>query len=500
MPYLMGIDLGTSSVKVLILSIDGSVKAVSNRGYPIDVPIDGFAEQSPELWWKACVDAISECIIKSGLRSKEIKCIGLSGQMHGTVLIDKYHQVIRPAIIHCDQRSKKQVDYINEVLGEDTLYSITLNPLFPGFQVASLLWVMENEPQHYHTTYKVLLPKDFIRLRLTGEVATEYTDASSTMAFDVRERKWSETILSKLNMDPDKFPVCKSPFDIAGYISAEVSCQTGLAKGTAVVMGGADQPMQALGNGAIYEGIVTSTIGTSGQIFSPVKTPVINPAMNTHTFCNVGVDYWYVMGAILNAGLCLKWINENVLHYKDFETLDLDASQVPVCSDGLIFLPYLTGERTPYLNSSARGMFFGLTLKHNGASMARAIMEGVAFALRDCIEILDTMGILINKVIASGGGARSDLWLQIQADVFGREIYRSNMVEQACVGAAITAGVGCRIYKGIEEACEAVVKIDNNPIIPQNKNIPTYNHYHEVYRNLYKRNFDLFEAVNHKNQ
>lgn len=491
MSYLMGIDLGTSSVKVLIMDEYGKVKSIASEEYDIDIPQEGFSEQDPAVWWDAVVHSIHNSLDNSGLNAHEIKSIGLSGQMHGTVLINKEHKAIRPAIIHCDQRSKKQVREIYELLGKDMLYKTTYNPVFPGFQIASLLWVLENEIEIYNAAYKVLLPKDYIRLMLTGEIVTEFSDASSTLAFDIINQTWSEFILNKLNIDTAKFPPCKSPFDIAGGICEMASRRTGLKVGTPVVMGGADQPMQALGNGAIHEGIVTSAIGTGGQIFTPVCKPVFNPKLNTFTFCNLEKNSWYTMGAILNAGLCMKWLNEKVLHYENYKSLDSAAEKISPGSKGLVFLPHLSGERVPFADYQVKGMFFGLTLEHNGACIARAVMEGVTYALRERIETFKSLGIKTDKVISSGGGANSSLWLQIQADIYNMEVYKSNMVEQACVGAAMAAGIGTGIYNHIEEACNIVVRIDENPIVPNYRNVQVYDHYFGVYRAVSEQNCRL---------
>jgi len=491
----MGIDLGTSSLKTLIMDEQGNVKSLYSQEYPIEIPLEGSAEQNPDLWWEAAVNTIRRSLNTHGIKPNDVKCIGLSGQMHGMVILDKDNNVIRPAVIHCDQRSELQVERIYETAGRDEVSKITLNPVFPGFQIASLLWVKENEPDNYKRICKVILPKDFIRFKLTGKIATDSTDASATLAFDVSKRCWSESLISKLGLDNNIFPECMEPYDIAGYITSEAALQTGLKKDTPVVCGTSDQPAQALGNGIIRPGFLTSTIGTSGQIFTPVEMPLYNSALNTHTFCNVKPDTWYVMGAILSAGLSLRWLKDNILCDKEFRAIDEEASKIPVCSNGLIFLPYLAGERTPYLDTNARGVFFGLTMKHNINHMSRAIMEGVAFALKDCIGVIEQLGIGIEKVIASGGGAKSKLWLQIQADVFGREIYTTETVEQACTGSAILAGVGCGIFRNLEEATNAIVKVNESPTIPIEKNISLYEYHYNVYKDLYIKNKELFEKV-----
>lgn len=495
MACLMGIDLGTSSVKTMVMDYDGNILAADSEKYPIHTPRIGYAEQDPDIWWKATAKTIKKVLHSPNVDCGRIKSIGLSGQMHGMVLIDKNGAVIRPAIIWCDQRSKAQVDYIYNKIGRSELGKLTLNPVATGFQTASFLWIKENEPENYEATYKVILPKDYIRFKLTGEISTDITDASSTLAFNTPEREWSEDLIKRLGMDIAKYPGCGLPTEIAGSVTEKASKETGLAKGTIVVLGGGDQPMQAVGNAIVEPGTVSSTIGTGGQIFTPVSEPVYDPMLRTHTFCNAVNGTWNIMGASLCAGLSLRWFGENVIGKSDFGDIDFEAEKLSPGSTGLIFLPYLTGERTPHLDPFARGVFFGLTLSHNHIHMARAIMEGVVFALRDSLEIFKALGIKTDKVIASGGGAKSKLWLKIQADVFGKEVYTTQTTEQACVGAAITAGVGAGVYSSVREACKSVVKLNEESILPEKEKTDIYEHYFQIYREIYLRNKDLFQKL-----
>jgi len=495
MAHLMGIDLGTSSIKVMICCEDGKCKAISSYAYPINMPFEGIAEQDPEAWWEACVVSVRQALQKSEIDSIDIKCIGLSGQMHGMVLLDENNYVIRPAIIHCDLRSKAQVDSIYNAFGFEGLGRMTLNPIFTGFQIASLLWVKENEPDYYAKISKVILPKDYLRFKLTGNIGTDATDASGTLAYDNANRKWSYEMIEKVGLSKDFYPQCFEPYEIAGEITGSVESETGLRRGTPVVFGGADQPMQALGNGIIHPGDATCTIGTGGQILTPIAKPVMNPNLNTHVFCNVLPGSWYAMGAILSAGASLNWLRDNVLGIKDFKTLDKKAEMLPACSDGLIFLPYLMGERTPHLNPYARGAFFGLRLNHDYADLYRAVMEGVVFALRDSLEIFKVLSIQFDRIFASGGGAGSSLWKQIQADVFDRNIYTTNNHEQACTGALIVAGVGIGLYRSIEEACRIHVKVNDLVVEPIRKNVQIYEHYYGIYKQIYRNNFTLFESM-----
>lgn len=495
MSYLMGIDLGTSSVKTLIIDLEGTIKGIGQEDYRFDIPCEGYAEQHPETWWKATVNTIREALRMSGIPAGEIKCIGFSGQMHGMVLIDKNLNVVRPAIIWCDQRSKQQVEEIYEKVGRDELGRITLNPVATGFQTPSLLWVKQNEPENYANTFKVLLPKDYIRLKLTGEIGTDITDASSTLAFETGEGKWSEELLRILGLDVEKYPLCKMPFEIAGTVTQEAARETDLKPGTKVVFGGGDQPMQAVGNGIVSPGTVSSTIGTGSIIFTPSDKPLYDKQLRMHTFSNAVPKMWSIMGATLCGGLSLRWLKDNIIRSKDYKSIDANAEIIPAGSEGLLFLPYLGGERTPHMDPYARGIFFGMTYKHTHGHMARAVMEGVAFALRDSLEIFRNLGIKTNKVIASGGGAKSPLWLQIQADIFNQEVYTTKMTEQACTGAAIMAGVGSGCYSTVQEACGQIVKHNSEPVVPDHNNAKIYDYYFDIYKELYERNKDLFRKM-----
>lgn len=495
MSCLMGIDLGTSSVKTLIMDFEGNIKGTGQEDYRFDIPCEGFAEQHPETWWRATVNTVREALAMAGICPGEIKCIGFSGQMHGMVLVDKELNPVRPAILWCDQRSRLQVEAIYEKVGREELGRLILNPVATGFQTPSLLWVKEHEPENYHNTYKVLLPKDYIRLKLTGETGSDVTDASSTLAFDTAAGKWSERLLGLLDLDIEKYPVCKRPFDTAGTVTSRAAKETGLEPGIRVVFGGGDQQMQAVGNGIVDPGTASSTIGSGSIIFTPSEKPVYDKKLRMHTFANAVPGTWTIMGASLCAGLSLRWLKENIIRDGDFKSMDKQAETLPAGSEGLLFVPYLAGERTPHMDPYARGMFFGLTLKHTRVHMARAVMEGAAFALRDSLEIFGGLGIEINRVIASGGGAKSPLWLQIQADVFQREVYTTKMSEQACFGAAIMAGVGAGVYPSVREACSRIVKHNPEPVLPDPHASAVYDHSYEVYKELYQRNKDLFRRM-----
>lgn len=486
MRCLLGIDLGTSSAKALLLREDGRVLGSSSGGYPILTPSVGYAEQEPSSWWLAVTDAVKRLLGETGVVSREIAGVGLSGQMHGMVPLDESREVVRPAIIWCDQRAREYVDSVYQKMGKDVFSRITLNPLSPGFQLATLLWMRDNEPEHYQQLVSVVLPKDYIRLRLTGSLGSDITDASSTLVFDTSARRWSKRIIESLGLDESHFPGLSEPLSVVGGVTAEAATETGLASGTPVIAGGSDQPMQAIGNGVIAPGTISVTTGTGGQLFTVVERPVFNPALNTHTFCNVLPGTWYVMAATLSAGLSLSWFAASIAHMQGFETLTAEAAAVSPGSEGLFFLPYLAGERAPHFDPEARALFYGLTLRHGRAHMTRAIMEGVAYSYRDCLSILENLGIRTHRIIASGGGARSPLWLQIQSDILRREIHTTGAAEQASFGAAVAAGVGVGMFADISGACALLLRGEEQVTYPDPERSKVYEKCYPIYRDLYR--------------
>jgi xylulokinase len=498
MAYLMGIDIGTSSLKTVLENEKGELIGLSAQAYALCVPQAGYAEQDPETWWQAAVYTIQDVMRKTGISPEDIACIGFSGQMHGLVALDKEGKVIRNAILHCDQRSGKQVAYMNDIFLNNQFQIQMNNPVFPGFQLVSLLWVRDNEPQNFDRIYKVICPKDYIRFRLTGEIGTEITDASGTLAFDVRTGKWAENILNKCNIDKKLFPeeICY-PYDIAGKISALAAKITGLSTNTSVVYGGADQPMQSLGNGVCKPGTITSTIGTSGQVLAVSDRLMLNKNYNTNIFCYAIPNTWYGLGGILCAGLALKWFTESFSTEKDFSKIvDQKVADIPPCSNGLIFFPCLVGERTPYMDPNARGIFLGAKITHQFEHFIHAIMEGVCFALKSCFDLLCGIGHTADVVIASGGATKSKLWLQMQADILGQELFTTKTVEQAATGAAIMAAIGSGMYKSAAEACNAMVHINTKPIVPIKDNVAKYaGFYNEVYQQIYSSNKEIFQKL-----
>jgi xylulokinase len=487
MHCLMGIDIGTSSTKTILLTLDGTILAIAQEEYSYDMPREGWAEQDPDVWWNAVVVTIRSVINQVRGLNVTISSIGLSGQMHGLVALDRNKKPVRKAIIWCDQRSKEQVSEIKAKIGEDAIGRIAHSPVATGFQVASLLWMKEHEAELYKKIAYVILPKDYIRYCLVGEIGSDITDAASTTSFDCNSGHWSKTIIDGIGLDFELYPDLAQPSDIAGYINLSASEQTGLPKNTPVVFGGADVVMQSIGNGVITSGIGSVNIGTGGQFMMPLKANVYDSSLSSHTFTYLYPDSWYYMGASLSAGQSLKWMR-SLLHSKEsYASIDEKCGLISPGSEGLIFLPYLLGIRTPHMDSKARGVFFGLTTNHSSYHLLRAVMEGVVYSLRDCMSILtDDLHQDINKVIASGGGSKSDLWLQMQADILGIEVFPSCMIEQAAIGAAIAAGIGVGEFKNYSEGCEAIVKWADKPFVPNKKKMQLYAEYYGIYKALYQ--------------
>jgi len=490
---LMGIDIGTSSAKVLIIDEHGSLMAETTAKYPILSPAPGWAEQDPESWRASVKEAIKKTLRDCKVDPKQVSAIGLSGQMHGTVLLGKDLKPLRPAIIWADKRSQSQCEEIYERVGKDKVLGITCNPVMPGFMAPSLLWVKENEPSVFGRISKVLLPKDYIRLKLTGSLATDVSDASATLLFDVKRKNWSTEIISNLGFQPDFFPDVYESTDVTGEVSREASEETSLPTGAKVAAGGGDSPVGAVGCGVIEPGLVSSNIGSAGQVFAVLDEVTVDPEFRVHTFCHAVPGKWYIQGAILSAGLSLSWFAENLRFDESLKKSDVDPYEIlskeaesaePGC-EGLIFTPYLIGERSPHMDPYARAIFFGLALSHKKAHMVRAIMEGVVYALRDSIEVFKELGVKINRIVARGGGARSTLWRQIQADMFNSEVMTVEVKQEAAFGASLLAGVGAGIYKDLEEAVEETVRV-RGVEYPNPERVRIYEHYYEkVYRQLY---------------
>lgn len=492
MNYYLGIDIGTSSVKSLIMDAEGRITGTSQTGYDIIKSCMKYAEQNIEELWEASKKTIADLVKRYPQEAARIKGISYSGQMHGLVMVGADGKPIRNAIIWADQRSEKEIQKIYDIVGKDTYRNTALNSLSTGFLVSSLMWVKEHEPENYEKIRYVMLPKDYIRYMMCGEYGTDMSDASSGAIFDIQKRQWAWELIDRLGFDRIMFPECHESCEIAGKVTENCASETGLKAGISVAYGGGDTLMQGVGNGIIEPGVLAANIGTACQIAGGFRKPVYDSQFRTNTFCHVERDLWMLMGAHLSGGVALKWLKNQILEMKDFDEMTALASKAPAGSEGMLFLPYLNGERTPYNDPNAKGIYFGITLKHDRTHMIRSTMEGIVFGLRTSIEIFKGLGIEYHKIIASGGGARGRLFREMQADIFDCEIYTNEGNEQACIGGAITAAVACGEYTDYEEACGKLVRMKEEVITPNRENQKYYEEQFEVFKELYGHNRDLF--------
>lgn len=504
MSCLLGIDIGTSGTKVVLLDLKGKIIASSTQQYPLSQPFIGWAEQEPEDWWEAAVNGIRSVILHSNVDPLEIKGIGLTGQMHGMVLLDSSHNILRPAIIWCDQRTGNECLEITEAVGKDKLLSITGNLALTGFTASKIIWVKNHQPEIFEKIRKILLPKDYIRFKLSGELATDVSDASATNLMDIRKCCWSDEILGRLGIPAECMPTIFGSYEISGYVSKEAANITGLKAGTPIVGGAGDQIAGAVGNGIVKPGIISSVIGTSGVVIAQTDELVIDNECRVHTFCHAIPNTWCLLGVTQGAGLSLKWFLDNFGGMEEYLSkfanespyffINKEASSSPVGSQGLIYLPYLMGERTPHLDPNAKGVFFGLTAKHNRSDFIRSIMEGVTYSLKDCLELIKRLGIRIDEVRVSGGGGKSSLWRQIQADIYDCDVTTLKSDEGPSSGSAILASVGVGIYGNIIEACDDLIKKDTLQK-PVKDNIDIYSRYYSIYKELYGALKDQFKNI-----
>ncbi|MCL2513385.1 MAG: xylulokinase [Oscillospiraceae bacterium] len=519
--YLLGIDIGTSGTKTVLFDTAGNPIASYTGEYPLYQPKNGYAEQEPLDWWNATVDGIKAVLGKSGADPCDIAGIGLSGQMHGLVMLDKDGKPLRKSIIWCDQRTAAECEEITSAVGTQRLVEITANPALTGFTASKILWVRNNEPEIYEKCKTILLPKDYIRFMLTGERATEVSDASGMQLLDVPNRRWSEEVLDKLSIEKSLLgKVYESP-EITGQVTKFSAELTGLKEGTPVAGGAGDNAAAAVGTGVVRDGRGFTTIGTSGVVFAHTDRLSIDKKGRVHTFCAAVPGTWHVMGVTQGAGLSLKWFKDNFCggELKEAEKqgvdvyylLDKEAGKVPVGSNRLIYLPYLMGERTPHLDANARGAFFGLSAIHTKYDMLRAVMEGVSFSLKDCLNVLIGIGAVPNtnsaakrsdceysqespnpyplnpkpfEMLACGGGGSSALWRQMLSDIFGIDIKTVKSKEGPALGVALLAGVGAGIYKSVPEACDSVIAYSERQL-PNNENQKIYEKYYDLYKKLY---------------
>lgn len=504
MRYVIGVDIGTSGTKTVLFDENGNSVASYLVEYPLYQPKIGWAEQDPADWWNATYTSINAVINKSGVNAEDIKGVGLSGQMHGLVLLDKDGNVLRKSIIWCDQRTVKEADELNEKIGRERLIEITGNPALTGFTAAKILWVQKNEPEIYEKTAKILLPKDYIRYMLTGEYATEVSDASGMQLMDIKNRCFSDEILDKLGIDKNLLGKMYESCEVTGVVHKEAAKLTGLSEGTIVVGGAGDQAAGAVGNGIVKPGIVSSTIGTSGVVFAHMDNIQIDKEGRIHTLCHAVPGKWHVMGCTQGAGLSLKWYRDNFCHAEmdtaegmgvdPYYLMDKQAEKVKPGCEGLMYLPYLMGERSPHNDPNAKGVFYGLSAKHNKYDMLRAVMEGVSYSLNDCLEVVKEMGIDASEVRASGGGGKSKLWRQMQADMFGCDINTINVSEGPALGVALLAAVGAGIYSSVPEACEATIKVKET-MKPIEENVKAYEKYFPIYQGVYKALKPMFKMT-----
>ncbi|MFI5071800.1 MAG: xylulokinase [Terriglobales bacterium] len=463
--HLLGIDVGTGGTRALIVDKSGKIVASATGNHePFASPKIGWAEQNPEDWWRACGIAVRGALASGNLTGADISCVGFSGQMHGAVMLDEADVPIRPALIWCDVRTEKQCEELTRKIGAERLIQLTCNPALPNFTLTKLLWVRENEPDNWARVRSVMLPKDYVRLRLTGEKSTDVADASGTLMLDVAKRRWSSEVLKAAEISESLLPKLYESQDVCGKISHAGAAATGLKEGTLVVAGAGDQAAGATGMGIVAPGAASATIGTSGVVFAATDRPALDPKGRLHTFCHAIPGRWHVMGVTQAAGLSLRWFRDQFGAGEDdgrdpYERLSDEASKVPAGSEGLLWTPYLMGERTPHLDPNARAALVGLTASHTRAHVIRAILEGVAFSLKDTFAIFEEMGVPVNRIRLGGGGARSTLWRQIQAAVYGHEVEIVEAEEGAAYGAAILAGVGAKVWQSVDEACKDVVRV-----------------------------------------
>jgi xylulokinase len=451
------------------MDVSGAVVASGTEEHqPFASPHPGWAEQHPRDWWRACGVAVKRALQKSSIRAEQIACVGFSGQMHGAVLLDSAGEVVRPALIWCDQRTEKQSRELSEKFGTDRLIQLTCNPPLTNFTLTKILWVRENEPQLWARVRHIMLPKDYVRFRLTGGRAIDQADASGTLLLDVAKRAWSAEVLSGTGIEKSFLPTLYESPEVCGKLNAEGAAATGLKIGTLVVAGAGDQAAGAVGMGIVRAGVVSATIGTSGVVFAATDRPALDPRGRLHTFCHAIPGRWHVMGVTQAAGLSLRWFRDtfgigSAASSHDardpYEFLSEEAATAPPGADGLLWAPYLMGERTPHLDPNARGALVGITPSHRRAHILRAILEGVAFSLKDSLSIFEEMKVLVTQIRLGGGGARSPLWRQIQADVYAHDVELVAAEEGAAYGAAILAAVGARHFASVDQACDTVVRV-----------------------------------------
>ena len=494
MNYLIGIDIGTSATKTVLFDEEGRVAASASQEYPLYQPHNGWAEQDPHDWRDAALETLRRVMDESGAGPEDVKGIGLSGQMHGLVMLDEKGEVIRRSIIWCDQRTGAEVEDMLAIMPRERWIEVTANPPLTGWTAAKILWVRKNEPENYARCRHILLPKDYIRYVLTGVFAAEVSDASGMQLLDVPGRCWSEEVLEKLDINPEYLGKLYESCEVTGTILPEIAARTGLSEKTVVVGGAGDNAAAAVGTGVVEDGKAFTTIGTSGVVFAHSSQVTIDPKGRVHTCCCAVPGAWHVMGVTQAAGLSLQWFRNNFCQdyieaakqqgIDAYDLINMDVAAIPAGSERLIYLPYLMGERTPHLAPACRGVFFGLSAIHTRAHMLRAVMEGVSYSLCDCNDILKEMGVHVSQMMACGGGGRSPVWRQMLADLYDCQVKTVHQSEGPALGAAILAGVGCGLYESVESACRRLISEDKSAS-PVKEQTETYKAYHALYQELY---------------
>jgi len=482
---LLGIDVGTGGTRAVLLDDAGRVLGAATAEHAeMASPELGWAEQDPRDWWRAACLAVAECLTDAGATRAEVSAVGLSGQMHGLVLLDAAGEVLRPALIWCDQRTDEECRAITERVGAERLIELVANPALTGFTLPKIWWVRAHEPEIWSRVRSIMLPKDYVRFKLTGARATDVADASGTLLFDVVNRQWSAEMLKASDLKMEILPeVFESP-EISGRVSRDGAAASGLQEGTPVVAGAGDQAAGAVGMGIVEPGNVSATIGTSGVVFAATSSPVVEPKGRIHTFCHAIPERWHVMGVTQGAGLSLRWFRDQFAGGASYDALMKEAAEAPAGADGLLWAPYLMGERTPHLDPNARGALVGLTAQHTREHIIRAILEGVAFSLRDTFTIFRELGVPVKSIRLGGGGARSSLWQQIQADIYGTSVDLVTAEEGAAYGAALLAGVGSGVWRSVEAACETAVHVAKS-VEPIARNVELLSRRYDEYRKLY---------------